>query len=393
MTVGPPFMKAMTVHDVSTTSTTSRRRFMPFRRRVHDISATVHDVSTTVHDVSTTVHGIAPRSFLGGAPHTPRLRSGIASLLHGTLSRPLASGYIALRVTPRPPAKRRPDRANRSALRRPAPRTSAEALRRLVEGNRAFARMAAAGARGEAATMQLDPGDMGLGAAPGIAPAQRPFAAVLGCADARVPVEMVFQQRSNDVFVVRVAGNGLGLGGLGSFRFAAAQFTDSLRLVVVLGHSQCGAVTAAVDAFLHTANYLPLASDFPLRSLVDGILVSVRAASLAMERAHGRDVASRPGYRAALIETAVVLNAALTAFSLDRELAAPRCRVVFGRYDLGTGRLCLPSASVGGQGEGTLVAPPRGDEGFRLLASRVAASPDILALLAQRRQRSVVRRR
>ena len=133
---------------------------------------------------------------------------------------------------------------------RRAPRTAAEALRRLVAGNEAFAGIAEKGARGERVVVQLDPGELGFGSAPGVAPQQRPFAAVLGCADARVPVEMVFQQRSNDLFVVRVAGNGIGVGGLGTLRYAAAHFADSLRLVVVLGHSQCGAVSAAVDAFL-----------------------------------------------------------------------------------------------------------------------------------------------
>jgi carbonic anhydrase len=264
---------------------------------------------------------------------------------------------------------------------RPLPRSSAEAVRRLVAGNRTFVRMAEAGARGEATTMQLDPGELGIGAEPGVAPPQRPFAAILGCADARVPVEMVFQQRSNDVFVVRVAGNGIGLGGLGSFRYASAHFGESLRLVVVLGHSHCGAVTEAVDGFLTPRNYLPLASDYPLRSLVDGILVAVRAASIALERVHGARVVERPGHRAALIEASVVINSAFAAFSLERELGTRRCRVVFGHYDLGSGRLCLPS-SDGSSGAATaLVAAPRDQDAFRRLGEQVAASAQIEALL------------
>ena len=130
---------------------------------------------------------------------------------------------------------------------RPLPRTATDAVRRLVAGNEAFTRMAEAGARGEKTVVEFDPLELGFDGGRS-APVQRPFAAVLGCSDARVPLEMVFQQRSNDVFVVRVAGNGIGLGGLGSFRYAAANFADSLRLVVVLGHSQCGAVSAAVNA-------------------------------------------------------------------------------------------------------------------------------------------------
>jgi carbonic anhydrase len=265
-----------------------------------------------------------------------------------------------------------------------APRTAAEAVRRLVRGNAAFARMAEAGARGERSVIQLDPGDLGFGRDPGSAPAQRPFAAVLGCADARVPVEMVFQQRSNDLFVVRVAGNGIGLGGLGSFRYAVANFTQSLRLLVVLGHSQCGAVTAAVEAFLHPRNYLPLAGDFPLRSLVDGILVAVRAASIALERSRGATVVEEPGYRAALIEVSVVLNAALAAYSLERELATRRTRVVYGHYDLASGRLGIPLGGLASGSAPTLVGPPRDDEGFRSLGESVAASPRVAGLLRRR---------
>ena len=275
---------------------------------------------------------------------------------------------------------------------RTLPSTPAEALRRLTSGSGAFARMADAGARGEKVVIALDPHELGFGE-PGVAPVQRPFAAVLGCADARVPVEMVFQQRSNDLFVVRVAGNAVGLGGLGSFRYAAANFAHSLRLVVVLGHSQCGAVTAAVDAFLTPRMYLPLASDYPLRSIVDGILVAVRAASLALEAAHGPRVVERPGYRAALIETSVILNASLAAFSLESEFASGRCRVVFGRYDLGSGRLGLPLVpSRGTAGAGAaLVRPPRDAEGFRRLGQAVTASPLVRELLrgrAARRARS-----
>jgi carbonic anhydrase len=264
---------------------------------------------------------------------------------------------------------------------RRAPQTAAEAVRRLVAGNEAFAGIAEKGARGERVVVQLDPGELGFGPL-GVAPQQRPFAAVLGCADARVPVEMVFQQRSNDLFVVRVAGNGIGVGGLGSFRYAAAHFADSLRLVVVLGHSQCGAVSAAVDAFLSPRTYLPLARDYPLRSLVDGILVAVRAASLALERAHGARVTSRPGYRAALVETSVILNAAFAAFSLERELATLRCRVVWGRYDLAGGRLSVPLGATATAGARTTLLPtPRDDEGFVRLGDGVAGSAPIVQLL------------
>ena len=221
-----------------------------------------------------------------------------------------------------------PDRPSR----RRAPRSPSEAQAKLTKGNRSFAHLL--DSPGSARVIPLDPSDVGHGLEPGVAPVQRPFAAVLGCSDARVPIETVFQQKSNDLFVVRVAGNGVGIGGLGSLRHAVGHFHGSLRLIVVLGHSQCGAVTAAVDVFLRPALYLPLAANYPLRSIVDAILVAVRTASLALKAVHGPHVAARPGYRAALIETAVAINACVAAFGLKQELESRRCRVLFGTYDL-----------------------------------------------------------
>lgn len=74
---------------------------------------------------------------------------------------------------------------------------------------------------------------------------QEPFAAILGCSDSRVPVEIVFDQGLGDLFVIRVAGNIVAPSQIGSVEFAAEQF--GTRLVVVLGHSQCGAVTTTVE--------------------------------------------------------------------------------------------------------------------------------------------------
>jgi carbonic anhydrase len=77
-----------------------------------------------------------------------------------------------------------------------------------------------------------------------LASAQAPFAIVLGCSDSRVPAEMVFDQGLGDLFVIRVAGNIVSPSQVGSIEFAADQF--GVRLVVVLGHSQCGAIQAAL---------------------------------------------------------------------------------------------------------------------------------------------------
>ena len=75
---------------------------------------------------------------------------------------------------------------------------------------------------------------------------QEPFAIILGCSDSRVPAEIVLDQGLGDLFVIRVAGNIVAPSQIGSVEFAAEQF--GTRLVVVLGHSRCGAVLAAVEA-------------------------------------------------------------------------------------------------------------------------------------------------
>jgi carbonic anhydrase len=78
-----------------------------------------------------------------------------------------------------------------------------------------------------------------------LAGGQEPFAAILGCSDSRVPVEIVFDQGLGDLFVIRVAGNIVAPSQIGSVEFAAEQF--GTRLVVVLGHSRCGAVEATLE--------------------------------------------------------------------------------------------------------------------------------------------------
>lgn len=84
---------------------------------------------------------------------------------------------------------------------------------------------------------------------------QRPFAIVLTCSDSRSPVEMIFDQGLGDLFVVRVAGNVVAPSLLASIEFAAANFGSSV--VVVLGHTQCGAVKATIDHARHPAVALP----------------------------------------------------------------------------------------------------------------------------------------
>ena len=98
---------------------------------------------------------------------------------------------------------------------------------------------------------------------------QEPFAIILGCSDSRVPAELVFDQGFGDLFVIRVAGNIVAPSQVGSVEFAAARF--GTRLVVVLGHSQCGAVTATVEELLGKST----TDSRNLRSIVDRVRPSV----------------------------------------------------------------------------------------------------------------------
>lgn len=109
--------------------------------------------------------------------------------------------------------------------------SAAEALQRLRDGNRLFA----SGEDIEIIRHRPDP----------TLTTQSPFAIILGCSDSRVPAEIVFNQGLGDLFVIRVAGNIIAPSLIGSVEFAAANF--GTKLVVVLGHSHCGAVEAAVN--------------------------------------------------------------------------------------------------------------------------------------------------
>jgi len=133
------------------------------------------------------------------------------------------------------------------------------ALDRLREGNRRFV----ANTRGEGLNTQLRPAQ--------VADSQEPFAIILGCSDSRVPAEIIFDQGLGDLFVIRVAGNIVAPSQIGSVEFAATTFAT--RLVVILGHSQCGAVHATLEQ-LQTPNENRSRN---LRSIVDFIRPSIES--------------------------------------------------------------------------------------------------------------------
>jgi len=132
-----------------------------------------------------------------------------------------------------------------------------DALTRLREGNRRFV-------TGQSSTAALS-----RSAREALVAGQEPFAIILGCSDSRVPAELVFDQSFGDLFVIRVAGNIVAPSQVGSVEFAASRF--GTRLVVVMGHSQCGAITATLEELQGRAT----SQSRNLRSIVERVRPSV----------------------------------------------------------------------------------------------------------------------
>ncbi len=266
----------------------------------------------------------------------------------------------------------------------PRPLDATSARKRLDEGNRTFASLLdrLTEETGTARRIvQVDPRDLGLLTGEMTIPPQRPFAAVLGCSDARVPIELIFNEGPNDLFVVRVAGNGLGSDVLGSLKYAVDHLGGSLKMVVVLAHSGCGALSAAVDLFLQPGGYLQLANSHSLRNILDRMLIVVQASARQLQTTFGADVADRPKYRAALIEMAIVLNAAFAAYTVQKELGSgdpAGLRAAYGVYLIETRKVWAPHEGA----DWTGLADPPGDlASFIKLVSVIARSPRIMSLL------------
>ena len=136
--------------------------------------------------------------------------------------------------------------------------TAQEALTRLQDGNRRFVSSIQGGERPLSGSRQVE-----------LVKEQSPFAIVLGCSDSRVPAELVFDQGLGDLFVIRVAGNIVAPSQVGSVEFAASRF--GTRLVVVLGHTQCGAILATIEELQRPAE----SQSRNLRSIVDRVRPSV----------------------------------------------------------------------------------------------------------------------
>ena len=195
--------------------------------------------------------------------------------------------------------------------------TALESLARLRAGNARFA----ANVRGIESFLSQERRAQ-------LAEGQAPHAVVLGCSDSRVPVEIVFDQGLGDLFVIRVAGNIVAPSLVGSVEYAAEFF--GTRLVVVLGHSRCGAVNATIDELQRPAEN----QSRNLQSIVDRIRPSV-AALLSTDLRHDRE---------ALVEQAVRANIRASADHLrhgsgvlEQHIARDGLLVVGAEYFVETG--------------------------------------------------------
>jgi len=192
-----------------------------------------------------------------------------------------------------------------------------EALERLRTGNLRFATDARSGV---ALTNQRRRDE--------VAAAQEPFAIVLGCSDSRVPAEIVFDQGLGDLFVIRVAGNIVASSQVGSVEFAAGRY--STRLVVVLGHSQCGAILATLEELQRPTGHQPGS----LRSIVDRVRPSVEAL-LATDLRHDPAALVRHAVRANIRASANHLRHGSEI--LERLIERDGLLVVGAEYSLETG--------------------------------------------------------
>lgn len=192
-----------------------------------------------------------------------------------------------------------------------------EALERLRDGNRRF--VAELGRNGELSSESRRRS---------LATRQQPFAIILGCSDSRVPAELIFDQGLGDLFVIRMAGNIVAPSQIDSVEFSAV--LHRARLVVVLGHTQCGAILSTIEALNQPADDQAR----KLRSIVDRVRPSVE---MLMETEVGKN-------RDELIRHSVRNNIRMSVNQLRRGSAALEhliehegLRVVGAEYSLETG--------------------------------------------------------
>jgi carbonic anhydrase len=192
-----------------------------------------------------------------------------------------------------------------------------EALDRLRDGNRRFV----ADARDPDAAVSPSRRNA-------LATGQEPFAIILGCSDSRVPAEIVFDQGLGDLFVIRIAGNVVASSQVGSVEFGAVKF--GTRLVVVLGHSRCGAILATLEELQRPSEN----QSRGLRSIVDRVRPSVEAL-LATELRNDLDALVQEAVRANI--RASVNQLRHGSAILETLIQTEGLQVVGAEYSLETG--------------------------------------------------------
>jgi len=152
-----------------------------------------------------------------------------------------------------------------------------------------------------------------------LANGQAPFAAVLGCSDSRVPVETVFDHEPGDIFVVRVAGNFADPVGIGSLQYSVAVLKSSL--VMVLGHTSCGAIKAATD-FVKTGKAFP--------GQIQTLAAALAPVAKSTQHAAGD-----------WVHNATIANIKTNVAKLKADAIIGKVEVVGGIYDLASGKVTL----------------------------------------------------
>jgi len=197
--------------------------------------------------------------------------------------------------------------------------SAVEALERLREGNARFA--SNIGSSGPLLSHSQRAA---------LASGQQPFAIILGCSDSRVPAEIIFDQGLGDLFVIRVAGNIVAPSQVGSVEFAAARYQT--RLVVVLGHSQCGAIIATLEELQRPTEN----QSRNLAAIVDRVRPSVEAL-LTTELKHDIQALITQGVRANI--RASVDHLRHGSQVLEQLIQNEGLRVVGAEYSLESGRV------------------------------------------------------
>ncbi len=199
----------------------------------------------------------------------------------------------------------------------PTPLSAIEALERLREGNLRFANDLSDPGKLLTHQRRLE-----------LASGQEPVAIILGCSDSRVPAEIVFDQGLGDLFVIRVAGNIVAPSQIGSVEFAVSRYQT--RLVVVLGHSHCGAVTATLETLLDGEG----SESRNISAIVDRVKPSVKEL-LDTELRHDRNELHRACVRANI--RASVDHLRHGSAILEWQIAQGGLLIVGAEYALETG--------------------------------------------------------